>query len=284
MKPSVAASTSSAPTYNATLALTFANAVEAAYSFYDDNGKTPISVPGYTIGPSIYVWELTTKTFFGYVATGTPPNSGIPQHNVVVFRGTRTKEEAAYDLNWTPVAGTLGGQSIGNVAKGQYDFYTGATFVENSLSKSMLNAVAWFQDTTLPIYVCGHSLGGGVATLASLDIVLNNAYTGASPIMYTYGGLHVGDQTFVTAFTTAVAAAFRVTNTADFVPQLTGLAADNTSYIHVGEQWWFTAYNQYLWQNHELTNSYLTALTSYPSQVVNTPPPNFPTSAQQKAR
>ncbi|KFE63986.1 lipase family protein [Hyalangium minutum] len=276
MQTRAVANTSSAPTYSPTLALAFANAVEAAYNFYD-NG-TPISLAGYTIGPDIYVFELEKKTFFGYVATGTPPNSGIPQHNLVVFRGTRTKEEGFYDMDWSLVPGNLGGQAVGNVAKGLYDFYTGAGPLEKSLSQLTLEAISWFSDTSLPLYVCGHSLGGGVATLASLDIVLNNAYTAAAPIMYTYGGLHAGDQNFVTAFSTAVAAAFRVTNLADFVPQLTGLAADNTQYVHVGEQWWFVAYNSYLWENHELSNTYLTALTSYPSQVVNTPPPNFPAS------
>src|SRR3954468_25064393 len=151
-----ASTTSSAPAYDPMLALTFANAVEAAYNHYD-NG-TPIALDGYTIGPSIYVWELVTRTFFGYVATGTPPGSGIPEHNLVVFRGTRTKEEAAYDLDWNMTACTLGGNDCGNAAAGQYKFYTDKTWPESSLSESMLAAVATFSDTTLPIYVCGHSL------------------------------------------------------------------------------------------------------------------------------
>jgi hypothetical protein len=260
------------PVYDPILALTFANAVEAAYNYYDYG--TPISLSGYTIGPSIYVWEALTKTFFGYVATGTP-NSSIPEHNLVVFRGTRTKEEAAYDLEWDMTTCTLGGTNCGNAASGQYNFYTGSVLEEYSLSQSMLNAVASFANPSLPIYVCGHSLGGGVATLASLDIVENNAYPSASPIMYTYGGLHVGDQTFADTFAGAVQAAFRVVNLADFVPQLTGLSADDTSYVHVGQQWWFISYNQYLWQNHELDNSYLAAVTSYPNDITDGPPPNL---------
>ena len=264
----------SAPAYNPTLALTFANAIEAAYNYYD-NG-TAISLAGYTIGPSIYVWEGITKTFFGYVATGTPPDSGIPEHNLVVFRGTRTKEEGADDLEWGLTACTLGGNACGNVASGQYGFYTGKVLLENSLSESMLAAVASFSSTTLPIYVCGHSLGGGVATLAALDIVQSNAYPSASPVMYTFGGLHVGDATFASTFAAGVLAAFRVVNLADFVPQLTGLTTDDTSYVHVGQQWWFASYNQYLWQNHELAISYLSAVTSYPDSITDGPPPNLP--------
>lgn len=265
---------SAAPAYDPVLALTFANAVQAAYNYYDDG--TAISLDGYTIGPSIYVWEGFTRTFFGYVATGTPPGSGIPEHNLVVFRGTRTDEEAYYDLRWSMTPCTLGGTPCGNAASGQYHFYTGAVLCENSLSDSMLAAVASFSDATLPIYVCGHSLGGGVATLAALDIVQSNAYPSASPILYTYGGLHVGDATFASAFAAGVQAAFRVVNLADFVPQLTGLSADDTSYVHVGQQWWFIFYNQYLWQNHELAISYLSALTSYPSVITDGPPPNLP--------
>lgn len=269
-----ASTTGTAPAYDPTLALTFANAIQAAYNYYD-NG-TPIALDGYTIGPSIYVWELLTKTFFGYVATGTPPGSGIPEHNLVVFRGTRTSEEAAYDLQWSMTPCTLGGTPCGNAASGQYSFYTGKTLLENSLSQSMLAAVGSFANTSLPIYVCGHSLGGGVATLAALDIVQNQAYPSASPIMYTYGGLHVGDATFAGAFAAGVQAAFRVVNLADFVPQLTGLTTDDTSYVHVGQQWWFISYNQYLWQNHELAISYLSAVTSYPSVITDGPPPNLP--------
>ena len=265
---------SAAPAYDPVLALTFANAVEAAYNYYDYG--TAIALDGYTIGPSIYVWEGITRTFFGYVATGTPPGSGIPEHNLVVFRGTRTDEEAYYDLQWSMTPCTLGGTPCGNAASGQYNFYTGKTLLENSLSESMLAAVATFTDTTIPIYVCGHSLGGGVATLAALDIVENGAYPSASPIMYTYGGLHVGDATFAAAFAAGVQAAFRVVNLADFVPQLTGLSADDTSYVHVGQQWWFISYNQYLWQNHELAISYLSAVTSYPSVITDGPPPNLP--------
>jgi len=269
-----ASTTSAAPAYDPTLALTFANAVEAAYNYYD-NG-TPISLDGYTIGPSIYVWELATKTFFGYVATGTPPGSGIPAHNLVVFRGTRTSEEAAYDLQWSMTPCTLGGNPCGNAASGQYKFYTGRIWPESSLSDSMLAAVGSFASASLPIYVCGHSLGGGVATLAALDIVQSQAYPSASPIMYTYGGLHVGDASFASAFAAGVQAAFRVVNLADFVPQLTGLSADDTSYVHVGQQWWFASYNQYLWQNHELAISYLSAVTSYPDVITDGPPPNLP--------
>jgi hypothetical protein len=140
----------------------------------------------------------------------------------------------------------------------------------------MLTAVGAFANTSLPIYVCGHSLGGGVATLAALDIVQSQAYPSASPIMYTYGGLHVGDETFAAGFAAGVQAAFRVVNLADFVPQLTGLSTDDTSYVHVGQQWWFIFYNQYLWQNHELAISYLSALTSYPSVITDGPPPNLP--------
>jgi triacylglycerol lipase len=270
------AASSAAPVYDPTLALTFANAVEAAYDYYD-NG-TAIALTGYSIGAMIYVWEGLTKTFFGYVATGTPSTS-IPEHNLVVFRGTRTKEEAAYDLDWTTVAGTLGGTSCGNVAQGQYDFYTGKIALENSLSESTLAAVTGFATASLPIYVCGHSLGGGVATLAALDIVLSNTYPAASPILYTFGGLHVGDATFASSFATNVQAAFRVVNLADFVPQLTGLSEDDTSYVHVGQQWWFVSYNQYLWENHEMTSSYLPAVTSNASSISDSAPPVFATAS-----
>jgi hypothetical protein len=149
--------------------------------------------------------------------------------------------------------------------------------LEKSLSASLLEGVGQFTDTSLPLYVCGHSLGGGIATLASLDIVANSAYPTA-PTMYTYGGLHVGQQDFVNSFSAGIPNAYRIVNLADFVPTFTGVT-DATNYIHVGEEWSFLWHNDYLWENHSCADVYMATLQN-DSQAVLSAKRDYPNSGR----
>jgi len=262
--------------YDPVMASLLASAVNQAYIAYQNPGYT-IDLPGYTVIASIYVYQLGQKVFFGYTATGAP-NTGDAQNNIVVLRGTQGDLEALYDLDWSTKTCRFNDTDLGTVAAGQFDFYTQhIPLLEKSLSQSVRDGVSQFTDTGLPLYVCGHSLGGGIATLASLDIVTNKAYPTA-PIMYTYGGLHVGQKDFVNHFTRQVPNAYRVINLADFVPTFTGVA-DNTDYLHVGQEWSFLWHNEYLWANHSCTNVYLVTLQQYPQVVLNVTR-NYPNTGQ----
>lgn len=250
--------------YDPVMASLLASAVNQAYLAYQDPGYQP-DLPGYTVTNSIYVYQLRKKTLFGYAATGAP--SGGTSNNIIVLRGTQGVFEALYDLDWKGTDCNLANRTFGTVAAGQYSFYTGAALGEISLGNSLRHAVIDFADNSLPLYVCGHSLGGGIATLASLDIVANGIYPTA-PTMYTYGGLHVGQQDFLTLFAANVENAYRVVNLADFVPTFTGVS-DDTSYVHVGEEWSFLWHNDYLWANHSCADVYLSTLQNTPQVVIN---------------
>lgn len=253
--------------YDPVMAALLVSAVNQAYLHYQDPSYM-IELPGYTVLSSIYVYQIGQKVFFGYTATGAPSSEAAP-NNIVVLRGTQGDLEALYDLDWSGKTCRLNAQDWGTVAAGQFDFYTHhVPIIEKSLSQSMLDGVAGFSDTALPLYVCGHSLGGGIATLASLDIIANNAYPTA-PTMYTYGGLHVGHGDFVTSFGDHIASAFRVVNLSDFVPTFTGVT-DSTDYVHVGQEWSFLWHNEYLWANHSCADVYLATLQQYPDVVLDT--------------
>ena len=265
-----------ASNYDPVMASVLVSAVNQAYLAYQNPGYV-IDLPGYTVLAYIYVYEDFEKVLFGYTATGAP-SAGAASNNIVVLRGTQGDLEALYDLDWKGVKCKLNGTDWGTVAAGQFDFYTTYVHViEESLSASLLDSVSKFTDTSLPLYVCGHSLGGGIATLASLDIVANKAYPTA-PTMYTYGGLHVGQQDFVNNFTAQIPDAYRIINLADFVPTFTGVT-DNTAYIHVGEEWSFLWHTDYLWDNHSCADIYMATLQNNP-QVVLDITRNYPNSGQ----
>ncbi|WP_225446435.1 lipase family protein [Paenibacillus rhizovicinus] len=91
-----------------------------------------------------------------------------------------------------------------------------------------------------PLFVTGHSLGGALATLASLDIAVNRKPV--SLINYTFGAPRVGDPSFVRSYNAAVPISFRVQNEFDVVPHLPPLVYTSPKtdksyyYLHVKEE------------------------------------------------
>ncbi|WP_308638006.1 lipase family protein [Paenibacillus silvisoli] len=91
-----------------------------------------------------------------------------------------------------------------------------------------------------PLFVTGHSLGGALATLASLDIAANRKP--AALLTYTFGAPRTGDPVFVRTYNATVPITFRVQNEFDIVPHLPPLVyqspkTDKTYYyLHVKEE------------------------------------------------
>jgi hypothetical protein len=68
------------------------------------------------------------------------------------------------------------------------------------------------------VVLCGHSLGGALATLAALDLASSPAAAGVREL-YTFGQPQVGDGAFVRLFDSRVPHAVRVVNPFDPVPR-----------------------------------------------------------------
>ncbi len=68
--------------------------------------------------------------------------------------------------------------------------------------------------------VCGHSLGGALATLLALDLAANTAAPFNDPTVYTYASPRTGDATFVSTYNHVVPNTFRIANRLDLVPKL----------------------------------------------------------------
>jgi len=294
-----------------TIWVDLANAILEAYTAYE-NGTKPC-LPGYHTVASIWVQEsgneeeddarkpAATRTaraghagaegvaaIQGNTLIGFAAHSEDMTHNIIVLRGTDTGEETGYDLyNWgTNTACMLPSgnpvNNYGNVKEDFYNFYTGTDYVFESLAASFnsaVQAVAAANPDKVWI-VAAHSLGGALATLGALDAYVSGSYTGSSlpPWLVTFGSLHVGDQSFATAFEQQVPSTFRFANLCDFVPSLVSLEPDNNPadpYVHVGLELTFVWQKWDNWANHSMQFTYLPAVRDYLS-VIHVGPRDYP--------
>lgn len=77
------------------------------------------------------------------------------------------------------------------------------------------------------IVICGHSLGGALASICAVSILALNTKT-----VITFGSPRVGDKKFIDAFSTEVKTSYRFVHLNDIVPMF-----PNINYRHVGKEY-----------------------------------------------
>ncbi|MGA8332034.1 MAG: lipase family protein [Mycobacterium sp.] len=89
-----------------------------------------------------------------------------------------------------------------------------------SNSPTVVNALATlsFPRPVSSVTICGHSLGGALATLLALDVAANTVFK--NPAAYTFGSPRTGDSLFASTYDQVVKNSFRVANRLDIVPTL----------------------------------------------------------------
>jgi hypothetical protein len=228
------------------------------------------SVPNPCTGPMPPGTPSAGSQLFGFTATADDGS-----HNILVFRGTVTLEEAGYDLlGWgSNTKCKLPSQwfeqnSYGFVNSYLYDFYVGEdSDTVTSLAASCMNAIR--QTTSnypnIPWFVGAHSLGGAIASLAALDAVASGVLSGNKTIVITFGSLHVGDKQFADAYNAQVLLSVRVANLCDFVPSMVSLepVIPADPYVHVGIPATFVWQTWDDWGNHSLANIYQPMVQSH---------------------
>jgi hypothetical protein len=87
-------------------------------------------------------------------------------------------------------------------------------------SPTVVNALAKlaFPRSVSSVTICGHSLGGALATLLALDVAANTVFT--PPAVYTYGSPRTGDSLFASTYDQVVSNSYRIANRLDIVPAL----------------------------------------------------------------
>ncbi|HEY2545517.1 MAG TPA: lipase family protein [Candidatus Acidoferrum sp.] len=147
---------------------------------------------------------------------------------VIAFRGTEGIKEWVLDADFGTYKPCPFLASAGETEDGFTDMYmsvkTGAAAGSRLIAD--LPNLAWNQPIE-KMTVCGHSLGGALATLATLDITVNAPEPYHNAISYTYASPKAGDAQFALKYNQLVAATVRIANELDVVPRLPLLPYDH---------------------------------------------------------
>ena len=140
------------------------------------------------------------------------------QKTIVAFRGSQERED--WVTNRIAIL-----ESNGIAGKTHY----GITQALLAVWSRVTGAITTF-GTNKPLWFCGHSLGGALATLAAAYLKLENQVHPHG--VYTYGAPRVGNQSFASTYDQHLKRnTFRYVNDLDIVPQL---PPESLGYEHVG--------------------------------------------------
>ena len=223
------------------LAIRYASLVKIAGSVapsghYGQSEITHIQTAGYTFLQTLYADDLATDidphlgdvVSFGFLAVSDT------KELVATIRGTDTMLEWLHDASFlmvpSPIVGAHGFTEDGFTAVYR-SLRIGAaqdTLPAKDSIKSYLDTGAAARVT-----VCGHSLGGALATLLTLDVGLNTSCR--APTAYTYASPRTGDHIFAGAYNAAISSSYRIANRQDLVPKLPTILP--LPYEHVNTQY-----------------------------------------------
>ncbi|MGH8260629.1 MAG: lipase family protein, partial [Steroidobacteraceae bacterium] len=185
----------------------------SATAGYGDAEKSAITKAGYAFVQPIYGDDLCTDinphigkiVTYGFLATS--PSKEL----VASVRGTADIWGWVHDACFLMVPAAVSG------AQGFTE--DGFSAVYRSLRVAPANSASTVRDAikghleagaATTVTVCGHSLGGALATLLTLDVALNTPCR--SPISYTYASPRAGDHLFAASYNAAVPYTYRIAN------------------------------------------------------------------------
>jgi hypothetical protein len=137
---------------------------------------------------------------------------------VIAIRGTEGYLEWIHDAQFLLVPCPFM-PTAGNTEDGFSDMYrslrTGVTPADPTVASAIKPAT--FKRPVTSVTICGHSLGGALATLLALDVAVNGLFF---PNAYTYASPRTGDPQFVRTYNQFVPNTVRIANRLDVVPNL----------------------------------------------------------------
>jgi hypothetical protein len=216
------------PTLNVTQAIQFAQLVNAMYatppSDLTNKAGQALSAGGvdYTVVTTIYANDLATDMdptrADDEVSIGLICQENKTGDVAVAIRGTEGWLEWIHDADFLQVpCPFLAG--AGHTEDGFTAMYESLRTGATPGSPTVVNALAKpFSQPVGSVTICGHSLGGALATLLALDVAANTAFT--DPAVYSYGSPRTGDSLFAATFDQVVKNSWRVANRVDIVPAL----------------------------------------------------------------
>jgi len=217
------------PALEVSKAIQFAQLVNATYatppSDLTNAAGQALSAGGidYVIVTTIYANDLATDMNPGRandeVSIGLICQADKSGDVAIAIRGTEGMLEWIHDAEFLQVpCPFLAG--AGRTEDGFTDMYGSLRTDAQPDSPRVVNALAKlpFPRPVGTVTICGHSLGGALATLLALDVAANTAFS--NPAVYTYGSPRTGDSLFASTFDQVVKNSYRVANRLDIVPAL----------------------------------------------------------------
>src|SRR5713226_9019998 len=215
-----------------TKAILYGQLVNAAYDVLpsDLNNRVGTTVNA-GLGPNKTTFEVITSIYANDLATDAT-KSGTTElvsigfllwqvstgEAVIAIRGTEGILEWVQDARFdTKECFFL--PEAGETEDGFTDMYKSfavSTPTGLSVTESLAKIFGTKQVNSLT--VCGHSLGGALATLQALDAAANSTYK--NPTVYTYASPLTGNSQFATTYNLKVPNTFRIANRVDLVPKL----------------------------------------------------------------
>lgn len=188
---------------------------------YGTNEIAQIQAAGYTFLQPFYGDDLATDVdphlgdvvSFGFLAVS------AAQELVAAIRGTDTLLEWLHDGSFLMVASPIPGVR-GRTEDGFTAVYRSLRMGQANGSQTVRDSMGNYLDTAAAtsVTICGHSLGGALATLLAIDVALNTSCRDL--VAYTYASPRTGDHEFAGSYNAAVPSSFRVANRQDLVPKL----------------------------------------------------------------
>jgi len=216
-------------TLNFTQAIQFAQLVNATYGTppgdLTNKAGRPLSAGGvdYTVVTTIYANDLATdmdpSRADDEVSIGLICQENETGNVAIAIRGTEGWLEWIHDADFLQVpCPFLAG--AGHTEDGFTAMYESLRTGATPGAPTVINALAkrQFPQPVGSVTICGHSLGGALATLLALDVAANTTFT--NPAVYTYGSPRTGDSLFAATFDQVVKNSWRVANRLDIVPAL----------------------------------------------------------------
>jgi hypothetical protein len=184
-----------------------------------------VKTAGYTLQQSIYGDDLATDinpefgdaVTFGFIAL-----SEETRELVVALRGTDTILEWLHDFDFllapSPISHGFTDDGFTAIYKSlrigkltpAAPFISVRDYVDGQFEAGLVDSVT----------ICGHSLGGALATLLALDVARNGRTRTMETNVYTFASPRVGDHIFAGEYKDYVAQSFRVANNLDLVTKL----------------------------------------------------------------
>ncbi len=210
-------------------AILYAQLVNAAYAILPGNTT---NAAGQTITLGARSYQIVTSIFANDLATDMNPSRGNLRVSiglilqaadtgdvVVAIRGTQGVQEWIHDADFDLVTCPFL-PGAGHTEDGFTEMYLSMT---TSLDPACPRVTSTFPTLPFPrpatsLTVCGHSLGGALATLLALDIAANTTFK--EPIVYTYASPRTGGPQFAATYNQVVPNTFRIAGRLDLVPKL----------------------------------------------------------------